>query len=79
MAARFQAYESRQFALATSDWIRITQNGITKDKHRLDNGDLKQVKGFTTDGDIKLINGRVISKGYRHKRILGQNQFVASR
>jgi RecA/RadA recombinase len=64
MAARFQVYDSRQIALAAGDWIRITQNGFTKDKHRLNNGDLKQVKGFTKDGDVKLINGWVISKDY---------------
>ena len=64
MAARFQVYESREIALAAGDWIRITQNGFTKDKQRLNNGDLKQVKGFTKDGDIKLANGWVVSKNY---------------
>jgi len=64
MAARFQVYESRQIALAAGDWIRITQNGFTKEKQRLNNGDLKQVKGFTKDGDIKLVNGWVLSKDY---------------
>jgi ATP-dependent exoDNAse (exonuclease V) alpha subunit len=64
VAARFQVYESRQIALAAGDWIRITQNGFTKDEHRLNNGDLKQVKGFTKDGDIKLDNGWVVSKDY---------------
>jgi conjugative relaxase-like TrwC/TraI family protein len=63
-ASRFQVYESRQFALAAGDMVRITQNGFTKDKQRLSNGDLKQVKGFTKDGDIKLANGWVISKDY---------------
>jgi RecA/RadA recombinase len=63
-AARFHVYESQQIALAAGDWIRITQNGFTKDKHRLNNGDLKQVKRFTKDGDIKLANGWVISKDY---------------
>jgi conjugative relaxase-like TrwC/TraI family protein len=64
MAARFQVYESRQIALAAVDWLRITQNGFTKEKQRLNNGDLKQVKGFTKDGDIKLVNGWVVSKDY---------------
>jgi ATP-dependent exoDNAse (exonuclease V) alpha subunit len=64
MTARFQVYESREIPLAPGDWIRITQNGFTKDKQRLNNGDLKQVKGFTKDGDIKLANGWVISKNY---------------
>jgi conjugative relaxase-like TrwC/TraI family protein len=63
-AARFQVYESREIVLAAGDWIRITQNGFTKDKHRLNNGDLKQVAGFTKDGDIKLANGWVIPKDY---------------
>jgi len=64
MTAHFQIYESRKIALAAGDMIRITQNGFTKDKRRLNNGDLKQVKGFTKDGDIKLVNGWVVSKDY---------------
>jgi conjugative relaxase-like TrwC/TraI family protein len=64
MAARFQVYESRQIALVAGDMIRITQNGFTRDKQRLNNGDLKQVAGFTNDGDIKLANGWVIAKDF---------------
>jgi conjugative relaxase-like TrwC/TraI family protein len=64
MAARFQIYESSKIALAAGDMIRITQNGFTKDKRRLNNGDLKQVKGFTKDGNIKLANGWVLPKDY---------------
>jgi ATP-dependent exoDNAse (exonuclease V) alpha subunit len=63
-AARFHVYESRQIVLAAGDMIRITQNGFTKDKRRLNNGDLKQAKGFTKDGDIKLTNGWVVSNDY---------------
>ena len=63
-AARFQVYEARKITLAAGDWLRITQNGFTKEKQRLNNGDLKQVKGFTKDGDIKLANGWVVSKDY---------------
>lgn len=44
--------------------IRISQNGFTRDGQRLNNGDLKQVKGFTSDGDIRLVNGWVVSKDY---------------
>ena len=64
MAAHFQIYESRKIALAAGDMIRITQNGFTNDKRRLNNGDLRQVKGFTKDGNIKLANGWVLSKDY---------------
>ena len=65
-AARFQVYESRQIALAPGEMIRITQNGFTKDRRRLNNGDLRQVKGFAKDGDIILVNGWVIPKDYGH-------------
>jgi len=44
--------------------LRITQNGFTQDKQRLNNGDLKQVSGFTKDGDIKLANDWVVPKDY---------------
>jgi conjugative relaxase-like TrwC/TraI family protein len=64
VAARFQVYEARKITLAAGDWIRITQNGFTKDKRRLNNGDLKQVNRFTKNGDIKLVNGWVVSKDY---------------
>ena len=63
-AARFQVYESRRVSLAPGDMIRITQNGFTKDRKRLNNGDLKQIKGFTKQGDIELSNGWVISADY---------------
>jgi hypothetical protein len=60
MASRFQVYESRKIGLAAGDRVRITQNSFMKDKQRLNNGDLKQVKGFTKEGDVKLANGWVI-------------------
>ena len=63
-AARFQLYEAKTIALAPGDRIRITQNGFAKDKQRLNNGDLRQVKRFTKEGDIKLTNGWVIPKDY---------------
>jgi conjugative relaxase-like TrwC/TraI family protein len=63
-AARFQVYESRTIALTVGDMVRISQNGFAQGGQRLNNGDLKQVKGFTKDGDIKLTNGWVIAKDY---------------
>ncbi len=62
--ARYQVYASRTIALAVGDMVRITQNGFTRDRHRLNNGELREIKGFTPDGDIKLANGWVLSKGY---------------
>jgi hypothetical protein len=63
-ARRFQVYESRSLALAPGDKVRITQNGFTLGGQRLNNGDLRQVSGFTKSGDIKLANGWVIPKDY---------------
>ncbi len=63
-SARFQVYDTGQIAFAPGDVVRITQNGFTKERHRLNNGDLRQIKGFTPNGDIKLANGWVISKDY---------------
>ncbi|HEV2330232.1 MAG TPA: hypothetical protein VGY56_15730, partial [Verrucomicrobiae bacterium] len=64
MAAQFHVYESRKIALAVGDRIRITQNGFTNDRQRLNNGDVKEVAGFTKGGDIKLSNGWVIAKDF---------------
>jgi conjugative relaxase-like TrwC/TraI family protein len=63
-AARFQVYESKEITLAPGDMIRITQNGFAKGKQRLNNGDLRQISGFSVEGDIKLTNGWVIAKDY---------------
>jgi ATP-dependent exoDNAse (exonuclease V) alpha subunit len=63
-AARFQVYEPRTIALAAGDKVRITQNGFTRDKQRLNNGELREVAGFTREGDMKLANGWVLSKDY---------------
>lgn len=63
-AARFQVYEARTITLAAGDKVRITQNGFTRDKQRLNNGELREIKGFTPGGDIKLANGWVLSKDY---------------
>jgi conjugative relaxase-like TrwC/TraI family protein len=62
---RFQVYEADSLRLAARDKVRITQNGFTVDnKHRLNNGAVYEVKGFTRDGDLKLKNGWVVSKDY---------------
>jgi conjugative relaxase-like TrwC/TraI family protein len=64
-SSRFQVYEAQTLPLAPGDKVRITQNGFTSDgKHRLNNGAVYQVKGFTATGDLKLTNGWVIDKNY---------------
>jgi hypothetical protein len=63
-SARFQVYESRRVSLAPGDMIRITQNGFSRERKRLNNGDLKRVKRFTKQGDIELSNGWVVAGDY---------------
>jgi hypothetical protein len=66
-AARFQAYRTATLQLAAGDRLRITANGKTADgKHRLNNGALFTVKGFTPDGKIVVDNGWVIGKDFGH-------------
>ncbi len=67
LAKRFELYRSQQIALAVGDRIRVTAGGTTKDgKHRLSNGALLTVKGFTERGDIVVDHGWVIDKEFGH-------------
>src|SRR6202050_2354442 len=60
-SSRFQVYETQPLPLVSGDKIRISRSGFTSDgKHRLNNGAVYQLKGFTKTGDLKLTNGWVI-------------------
>lgn len=66
-ADRFEVYRPSQLKLAAGDRIRITANGKTKDgKHKLKNGMLLTVRGFTKQGDILVDKGWVVSKDFGH-------------
>jgi hypothetical protein len=66
-AKRFEVYRPVQLALAVQDRIRVTANGWTKDgKHRLINGALFTVQGFTRQGDPIVDNGWVIGSDFGH-------------
>jgi conjugative relaxase-like TrwC/TraI family protein len=66
-AARFEVYRPMQLALAVQDRIRVTSNGWTKDgKHRLSNGALFTVRGFTRQGDPIVDHGWVIARDFGH-------------
>lgn len=66
LAARFQAYRPGTVRLAAGDRVRVTANGTTKDGHRLNNGELLTVVGFTKGGEIVDQRGWVIPKDYGH-------------
>jgi len=66
-AERFTVFHRSALPLAERDWIRVTQNGTTADGgHRLNNGSVFQIGGFTESGDIRLANGWVVSKEFGH-------------
>jgi conjugative relaxase-like TrwC/TraI family protein len=67
LADRFEVYRTKPLALAAGDRIRVTAGGKTKDgKHRLSNGSLFTVEGFTAKGDIRVNGGWVIDKEFGH-------------
>jgi hypothetical protein len=66
-AARYQVYHPSSLQVAVGERLRVTANGKSKDgKHRLDNGDLITVKGFTQQGDIVDDRGWIISRDFGH-------------
>lgn len=67
LANRFEAYRPVQLALAVGDRVRVTAGGKTKDgKHKLSNGSLLNVQGFTARGDIIVDHGWVIDRDFGH-------------
>ena len=67
LANRFEVYRPALLTIAVGDRIRITAGAKTKDgKHRLANGSLMTIQGFTGHGDIIVDHGWVIDKGFGH-------------
>jgi conjugative relaxase-like TrwC/TraI family protein len=67
MADRFEVYRPAQLALAAGDRVRVTAGGKSRDgKHRINNGALFTVQGFTQRGDIVVDRGWVIDKEFGH-------------
>ena len=67
VAERYEVYRPVALALAAGDRIRITAGGKTKDgRHRLNNGSLLNVEGFTRNGDIIVDHGWIIDRDFGH-------------
>ncbi len=69
---KFQVFRPEKMPLAKGDKLRITKGGQAKSSQgrsvRLENGQIHDVAGFTSEGDIKLANGHVVSKHYGNMR-----------
>lgn len=66
-AGKFSVYQSEEVSLAKGDKIRITQNGFSNEKKRLNNGNVLSVKGFDKKGNIIASTGKnelVLDKHY---------------
>ncbi|WP_082838941.1 AAA family ATPase [Gemmata sp. SH-PL17] len=58
---RFEVFRPATIAVAIGDRVRVTSNCRTRDgKHRLDNGALYTVRGFTPKGDVVIDHGWVV-------------------
>jgi conjugative relaxase-like TrwC/TraI family protein len=67
LANHFQVYRPAAVAFAAGDRLRVTAGGKTRDgEHRLNNGSLFTVQGFTPRGDIVVDRGWVIDRHFGH-------------
>ena len=68
-AQAFSVYRKEQIDVAVGDKLRITQNGFSANKKRLNNGNILTVTGFDQEGNIMGIRGKTkvtLDKGYRN-------------
>lgn len=66
---KFSVFEKAEIPIAKGDKIRITQNGFSNDKKRLNNGNIITVKGFDEAGNIVASGGQrnfVIDQNHRN-------------
>ena len=67
LANRFEVYRPVPLSLGVGERIRLTAGGKTKDgKHRLSNGSMLTIQGFTKRGDIVVDHGWVIDRDFGH-------------
>lgn len=66
LADRYQVYQAGELALTEGDRLRVIANGTTADgRHRLTNGSIYTVGGFTAGGDLVLKeNAWVVGKDF---------------
>ncbi len=65
-AGCYTVYHPVKLELAKGDVVRVTANGKTADGHRLNNGSVYRVAGFTKAGEVKLDNGWTVPKDFGH-------------
>ena len=67
LADRFEVYRPLPLSIGVGDRVRLTAGGKTKDgEHRLSNGSMFTIQGFTKRGDIVVDHGWVIDRDFGH-------------
>lgn len=56
--SKFSVFEKQKIALAQGDKIRLTSNGTSNEKKRLNNGDILTIQGFDKSGNILACKGK---------------------
>lgn len=62
----YQVYKKTKTPIAKGDLIRITNNTKNLEGNKVTNGTSFKIKGFTKSGDLKLVNGKTLSKDTLH-------------
>ena len=57
-AKKFSIYQNHEIGLAKGDRIRITQNGFSQNKQRVNNGNILSVKGFDENNNLIVTSGK---------------------
>ena len=65
-AKHYNVFEEVKLLIAKGDKIRITNNGKDTEGKRLNNGNSYFINGFTREGGIRLSNGSVMDKDFKH-------------
>lgn len=66
-ADRFEVFRPGALAVAVGDRLRVTARGTTRDgNHKLANGALLTVQGFTRGGDLVVDHGWVVARDFGH-------------
>lgn len=65
----FEVYRKASIKVAKGDHIRLTNNMLTNEGSKVNNGNRYEVIGFVKrSGDLKLSNGKTLSKDIKHIR-----------
>jgi hypothetical protein len=65
-AEAFSVHERDTIEICEGDLLRITANGRSEDRHRLNNGSVYAVDYISHDGKIVLENGYRLNRGSKH-------------